>query len=94
MLLQAEATVDLQTKVENRVLLSIVVKCTVMHCTISTPHNIPGNVKFREHIQQITGADVLGKKLICVLEACTFRCLGTLFKIGQRMQHSLKSKLQ
>ena len=61
MLLQAEATVDLQTKVENRVLLSIVVKCTVMHCTLSIPHNIPGNVKFREHIQQITGVDMHGR---------------------------------
>ena len=71
MLLQAEATVDLQTKVENRVLLSIVVKCTVMHCTLSTPHNIPENVKFREHIQQITG-------LICMGEQ-THLCTGSMY---------------
>ena len=32
-----------------------------MHCTLSTPHNIPGNVKFREHIQQITGVDMHGR---------------------------------
>ena len=73
------------------------VNCSVMysiHCALSIPHNIPVNIKFREHIQQIIGADVLGKKLICALEACTFSGLGTFFIIGQRILHGLKSKLQ
>ena len=58
-LLQAGATVDLQNKMENRV------NCSVMYSTLSIPHNIPGNVKFREHIQQITSTDMHGRTPLC-----------------------------
>ena len=55
-LLQAGATVDLQEKV----ICSSVTRNVMysIYCTLSTPHNIPGKIKFREHIQQITSADV------------------------------------
>ena len=58
MLLQAEATVDLQTK--------------VVHCTLSTPHNIPVNIKFKDNIQQITPIDV------CMGEE-THLCTGSMY---------------
>ena len=59
MLLRAGATVDTQNKV-----ICPSVTCsvsTVIHCTLRTPHNIPGNIKFREDIQQKTSADMHGR---------------------------------
>ena len=58
-LLQAGATVDLQNKVENHV------NCSVMYSTLSIPHNIPGQIKFREHFQQITSTDMHGRTHLC-----------------------------
>ena len=66
-LLQARATVDLQDKV-----ICSSVTCSVIHCTLSTPHNIPGNIKLREHIQQITSVDV------CMGEQ-THLCTGSMY---------------
>ena len=37
------------------------VNCSVMYSTLSTPHSIPGKIKFREHIQQISGTDMHGR---------------------------------